>query len=77
MQEAEQQIQEIKEQSVDQKKIQIAALLKKLGHSHKGRAEYKKVVKDITNIKLEPQNYDEVISRLQVSVAELNGHAKL
>ena len=77
IQEAEQQIQDIKEQSVDQKKIQIAALLKKLGHSPQSPAEYQKVVKDITNIKLEPQNYDEVISRLQVSVAELNGHAKL
>src|SRR3989338_7220426 len=71
------QIQEIKEQSVDQKKIQIAALLKKLGKAPQSPAEYQKVVKDITNIKLEPQNYDEVISRLQVSVAELNGHAKL
>ncbi len=77
IQEASQQIQEIKEQSVDQKKIQIAALLKKLGRVPQSPAEYQKVVKDITGLKLEPLNYDEVISRLQISVAELNGHANL
>ena len=77
IQEAEQKIQEIKEQSIDQKKIRIAALLKKLGRAPQSPTEYQKVVKDITNIKLEPQNYDEIISRLQISVAELNGNAKL
>ncbi len=73
-QQATEQIQQIKEQAVDQKKIQIASLLKKLGYSPANSQEYQKVVLEKTQLNLEPQNYDEITSRLSVLAAEHAGN---
>jgi len=67
---AQAQIQQIREEAMTQKKIEIAGMLKKLGHSPANVQQYQKVVLDLTQLNLAPENYDEITNRLSIIVAE-------
>ena len=51
-------------------KAKIMFLLKELGREPETKEEVEKAVKEITKLTLLPKNYDEIISRLDISVAE-------
>lgn len=72
---AQAQIQQIKEEALTQKKVEIAGMLKKLGHSPSNAQQYQKVVLDLTQLTLAPENYDEITNRLSILVAD-NGNGR-
>lgn len=56
----------------DEKKQEIAALLKDLGTTIKGlaREEVEKIIKGLTGLDLEPENFDDIIARLDLLKTE-------
>lgn len=71
---AQAQIQQIREEALTQKKVQIAGLLRKLGYNPANSQQYQKVVLDLTQLTLAPENYDEITNRLSILTADANGN---
>ena len=59
-----------KDQTPPNPKAKIMLLLRELGEEPKTKKEVEKVVKKITDLMLEPKNYGEIISRLEVAIAQ-------
>ena len=50
-------------------------MLRKLGYNPVNIQQYQKVVLDLTQLNLAPENYDEITSRLSILVAD-NGNSR-